>query len=267
MIIVAGGDSFIYGSELTDCVGGPSKSTFTALLAKDHDYQCFAWPGAGNDTIARLIITRCEQLISEDQAVIVSWTFPGRYDFRFVYDTGQVTKNWYTITPWTNASSSNIQKEFANQNDVVLNHHEKSVARAQQLGIADFADTFYKHVGTSEYWEVYSSLKEIVFLQNYLKANKIPYLFTCADNSLIYNQTVSSNDPVINGLYGQIDFSKWFLFPEGTNPQDTCTPRGFYQWAVENKYPIGTTHPLEEAHQAAAELMQETFNAMVKKHL
>jgi hypothetical protein len=36
---------------------------------------------------------------------------------------------------------------------------------------------------------------------------------------------------------------------------------------VENKYPIGTTHPLEEAHTAAAKLIKEKFNEMVTKSL
>jgi hypothetical protein len=45
----------------------------------------------------------------------------------------------------------------------------------------------------------------------------------------------------------------------------TTDPRGFYQWARENKYPVGTTHPLEAAHADAAKLMQEKFNELVKK--
>jgi hypothetical protein len=40
MIIVAGGDSFIWGSELADCANtgpnGYSRQTFPALLSKDY---------------------------------------------------------------------------------------------------------------------------------------------------------------------------------------------------------------------------------------
>ena len=35
----------------------------------------------------------------------------------------------------------------------------------------------------------------------------------------------------------------------------------------ENKYKIGVTHPLEDAHQDAAKLMQEKFNELVKKFI
>jgi hypothetical protein len=94
--------------------------------------------------------------------------------------------------------------------------------------------------------------KHILQLQNYLEAHDINYLFTCADNCIIT---------------GKLDYSNWYMFPAGTNPHDTQNPRGFYQWAVENKYAIGTTHPLEEAHQVASQLMQGKFNELVKKHI
>lgn len=263
MIIVAAGDSFVYGSELKDCQGCPSASTFTALLGAT---DCVAWPGFGNDSIARTAVARCEA--GTVDAVIVSWTFPGRYEFRFNYHTGQRTGHWHTITPWTvKQDLREIAKEFKTHNQDILEDHIKTLERARSSGVADFAETYYQHVGNSEYWEIYTSLKEIVYLQNYLSVKKIPYMFTCADNSILYNHTVQSNDPVIDSLYKQIDMSKWFWFPAGTQANQTCDPRGFYQWAVENKYPIGTTHPLEQAHATAAQLMKEKFNELVKKNI
>jgi hypothetical protein len=49
----------------------------------------------------------------------------------------------------------------------------------------------------------------------------------------------------------------WFTFGD----------KGFYRWAKDNKYRMGTTHPLEEAHAAAAQLMKDRYNELVKKHL
>lgn len=270
MIIVAG-DSFVYGSELADCkddltncVYGHSLHTFAALLAKD--FECIAWPGYGNDSIARTTIERCEQ--GGVTGVIVSWTFPGRFEFRFNYNTEQRKSPWYTITPWTvETNLSNIEKEFITKNDQVLLHQSKHIERAKKTGVQEFAQIFYQHVGSSEYWEIYCTLKEIVYLQNYLKIQNIPYLFTCADNSIFYNYTINNADTVISSLYKQIDQDKWFWFPPGNSAQQTCEPRGFYQWAMENKYPIGTTHPLEQAHLDASKLMQRKFNELVKKYL
>lgn len=257
-MIIAAGDSFVYGSELQS----PSNA-FTALLGAD---ECVAWPGYGNDAIARTAIARCEQ--GGVTGVIVSWTFPGRYEFRFAYDTEQRKSPWYSINAWTiKHEAREIEQEFVTKDKAVLDAQLETIARAKKTGVADFARTFYAHVGSTEYWEVYSSLKEIVYLQNYLKVKNIPYLFTCADNSIIYNYTVSQNDAVIMSLFNQIDFLQWYWFPRGEEEGETKQPRGFYQWALENKYRIGTTHPLEEAHQDAAKLMQEKFNAMAKKNI
>ena len=78
-------------------------------------------------------------------------------------------------------------------------------------------------------------------------------MFTCADNCVIT---------------GKLDYTNWFMFPAGVGPNQTETPRGFYQWARENKYTCGPQHhPLEQAHLDASKLMQGKFNELVKKHL
>lgn len=257
-MIIAAGDSFVYGSELAR-----PANTFTALLGAD---ECVAWPGFGNDAIARTAIARCEQ--GGVTGIIVSWTFPGRYEFRFAYNTGQRRSPWYAINAWTIQSDlDSIQQEFVTQDAGVLEVQKQTIALARQTGVADFADVFYRHVGGTEYWEIYSSLKEIVYLQNYLKIKQIPFLFVCADNSIFYNHTIDTADATITSLVNQIDHSKWFWFPAGIGSNQTESPRGFYQWAVENKYAIGTTHPLEQAHVDAAELMQGKFNELVKEHI
>jgi hypothetical protein len=99
---------------------------------------------------------------------------------------------------------------------------------------------------------------EILTVQEYLKANGIPYLFTCADNCVVTHNKL-------------IDYSKWFLFPVINNSgwHSNEEPRGFYQWALEHKYELAQKdkHPLESAHQDAVQLMKDTFNELVTKHL
>lgn len=90
-------------------------------------------------------------------------------------------------------------------------------------------------------------------LEEHLQYWNIPYIFTCADNCIITDN---------------LDYTNWFMFPPGVGPHQTEEPRGFYQWAVENKYECGLQqHPLEHAHQDAAKLMQRRFNELVKKSL
>ena len=273
MILVAGGDSFIYGAELADQVTGPSTSTYPALLAKKYglEYICAAWSGNANNAISRMTMSACQQLLEHDKkfGVIITWTFVQRFEFRFNYDTRQQISPWYSINSWTiEDDASKIIAYFKNPNRNIENAQLKNIDTARQTGVADFAREFYKHVGDSEYYELYTSLKEIVFMQNYLKLNNIPYIFVPADLSF-YNHPnyLRCRDKFIDDLYTQIDWNNWFFFSPGVQANETQDLRGFYQWAVENNYRIGTTHPLEEAHSGAAMLIEEKFNELVKKYI
>ena len=271
MILVAGGDSFIFGAELKDQINGPSNSTYPALLAKQNNmqYHCAAWSGNANNAINRMIIVACERLKKQNQPILalVTWTFTNRYEFRFNYNTRQKISPWYSINSWSIIDNiDQITEEFKSQNDDILRFQKETISTARQTGVAEFAKTFFKHVGDSEYYELYSSLKEILFLQLYFKQNNIPYLFVPADNHFYHHPNYyRQQDECIDSLYNQIDWEQWFFFEPGTEPNHTKEPRGFYQWAIENKYSLGTTHPLEEAHTAAAQLIKEKFNELVTK--
>ena len=100
-----------------------------------------------------------------------------------------------------------------------------------------------------------TSDKEIIETQRYLEHLKCGYMFTCADNCVVTGTS-------------KINWSKWFMFPPAAEEWLTITPRGFFQWAVENKYSTGQQqHPLEQAHIDAAKLMKDKFDELVKKHL
>ena len=95
----------------------------------------------------------------------------------------------------------------------------------------------------------------ILELQQYLDQLMIPYVFTCVDNCIVTDNS-------------KINWKKWYLFPAGTQSNETLAPRGFYQWAIENKYNMGSDgHPLEQSHKDAALLIKEKFDEMVSKHL
>ena len=118
MILVAGGDSFVYGAELADeniANNQFSLSTFPALLAESNnlDYQCAAWPGSANNAISRTTMTKCQEL-KTNIAVLISWTFTQRYEFRFGYDTLQRNSPWYSINSWTVEEDINEIKKLLN---------------------------------------------------------------------------------------------------------------------------------------------------------
>lgn len=251
MIIVAGGDSFVFGSELKS-----QENTFTALLSQDHKYTCVAKPGYANESISRTVIA--ESIKHNKLGIIVSWTFPGRYEFRFNYDTKTADSPWQTINAWTIEDKKILESYFNDKNKDIYTGFMVRRSLAEKTGYIEFARVYYEHVGNNEYWETYTTLKEIVYLQNYCKLHNIPYLFTCASTEIFYNHTVQKSDPFITSLYNQIDFDSWFLF-DGD--------KGFFQWAIANKYPIGAMHPLDESHYDAYTLMKDKFNELVTKPL
>ena len=61
----------------------------------------------------------------------------------------------------------------------------------------------------------------------------------------------------MNALYKEIDFTKWFSFGERM--------MGFNQWALINDYERGTTHPLDQAHKDAVQLMKSKFLEIINQ--
>lgn len=271
MIFLAGGDSFTYGSELKDGVtpfdpNGTeparaivSQSTYTALTAQElgMGYHCVAYPGYSNSSIRRTVMNACET-VQDIGLVFVTWSFPSRYEFRFSYDTGERWGNWYNITPWSTVDSvEEIKREFRQDDPVILQHHIDHLERSKQLGITDFAKSYYANCGSNEYWSAYSSLLDVVMLQQYLQIKQIPYIFSLVDECLL-NNSKKYRDETMQTLIKQLSMDDWILFPGD---------RGFYTWARDEGYPIGTTHPLESAHADAALHIKEKCHDMVKKSI
>lgn len=259
--LISAGDSMILGLELADEQRAYSELTYPALAAKSNNigYKSIANAGTSNDSIRRTVMNYVAS--NNDIVLLVQWTFFNRYEFRLNYDTEQKNSPWYSINSWNVESESDIKKVLKNKNVDINREHLKVLRKNQDLGINDFARTFFKHTG-SEYTELYSTLKEIVFLQCYLEKRKIPYIFTSSDSNLFDKEYFSLKNPdeTITTLYNEINWHHWFKFPT-TNKN--FSGHGFYTWAIENKYPIGVTHPLEESHQVAAELIKDYVNALV----
>lgn len=247
-VLISGGDSFTYGSELSDCTNEQhSNSTWSALLAHQlgMNYACVALPGASNNSISRRVMRACENMLADGQdiAVAVMWSFANRTEFRFNKDTGERDSPWYSITPWVAMDNDNwlttIQSHFVNENPIILKHHMEHNRKMQESGIADFAKSYYMHIGNEEIWEYYTTYKEIMFLQQYLDSKNIPYVFTHVE-PLFVEISVDADLTVVRN---QINMDKFYKF------------EGFYRWATENNYEFGTTHPLESAHVDFADLL------------
>lgn len=239
--LIAGGDSFVYGSELADCIDSQgqeqvSQLTYPALIAKEigMEYECVARPGYSNAAIRRTVMDACEQH-DDIELVIVSWSFTGRYEFR-------LNHQWKQISSWTAIDDiKEIEKKFQFDNPIVLQHHADELAQAKQSGLSDFARWLYTNADYVA--EVYDTLSNIVMLEQYLTLNDIPYIFTAADRKSI---DVNVDDLSVGTLQKQLG-KLWGWFDN----------KGFYTWAQDMRFPFATTHPREEAHVEAAHIFYE----------
>jgi len=227
-VLIAGGDSFTYGSEL------PSQEhAWANIVAQRKGWNICntARPAASNSSIRRNVMNAVNKYKDLDLFVTVMWSFPNRYEFRFAYDTGHLDSPWYSINPWT-YNNQNFEDHFHNKDDAVLKAQQANRANAEATGISDFAKSYVENVAQTEYWELYTSWCEIVMLQNYLDNQDIPYRFLCVDNSLL--ESNCEIDTTLTTLRQSIN---WFAHDEG-----------MYNWAKRTEQPFYTTHPRESAH-------------------
>ena len=255
---IAGGCSFTFGHELSDDHTGtkPSQKTWAyGLKPSDQKYLCVAYPGSGNSGIARRVFNEVanNQHIS---GVVVMWSFLSRYDWAMPRHKDLEHTRWTSISPWD--TNGGTEEAFRSLQGSETQQEQWRTRKKifEETGVKPFAESIYKHAA-NQYHETYLSWKSIIWLQNILEKKRIPFMFTLADNTLFYDEfnQHKDQDTFMNALYHEIDFTKWFSFGERM--------MGFNQWALLNEYPRGTTHPLDEAHRDAVQLMLPTFKKLI----
>lgn len=244
--LIAGGDSFTFGSELPDATDViHSNLTWSALLAKklNLEYKCVAKPGSGNSAIMRRVIDAVESADSVP-FVAVMWTWPGRIEIKIdnivkgfkllqMLPKDDIEGGWLNISPW-NAMSYDERIVLLPTRD---DEHFKKIYKRQcelekQVGMDVLAESYFT-LASNEHF-LYQSAAAIFTLQCYLEKKNIEYVFAATTDHLLEMFT-NTKIPFISML----DKSRWL-----------STDKGMYQWAQENKYPISPmNHPVAQAHE------------------
>lgn len=102
------GCSFIFGTDLPDCLPGiknptPSQYTWPALIAKKMGwkYQCYAYGGCGNLQILDSVLSHAASS-SDNDFFVIGWTFQDRFDF--VNREEERWVSWETLRPGSDHS-------------------------------------------------------------------------------------------------------------------------------------------------------------------
>lgn len=172
------GDSFVFGTDLTDASCSPpntvkpSKNTYSAHLAHylDYDYQCYARPGCGNLQIAEQILSHVDK---NPSLFVIGWTWIDRYDHwgenRTWYDT-----NWQTVVPIDNTNiARNYYKDLHSQfrDKLTTLMTIKLVIDSLKQSDQKFIMTYMDDLIFDTEWH---TTPAIIKLQNYVK----PYMTT-----------------------------------------------------------------------------------------
>lgn len=265
MLLLSGGCSLISGYELSDWCQGRSMKVWPALWAKSHGYEheTVAQNGLSNEGIAREVTHYCENNLLPD-LVIVQWTYLCRYELRFNHDiNGQ---KYQSLTPWSyivEDLDKIVERTAAKWKDLPDSEQEKlkqetkrHLEEVETSPLSKVAKFWFELINCRE-TELYHSLRAIVYLKNYLENKKINYVFSAAEE-IILPESNTITDIYIKDLIKQAKDSKWILFGE--------RKRGFTRWAEDNKFKMGPHyHPLEQAHQAAYELVKSDLDLSLVK--
>jgi hypothetical protein len=228
--LIAFGDSFIFGSELSDQSATniiPSKLTWPALLAQQFnlDYSCMARPSASNAEILRRLLHYSKFLTAED-TVVIGWTYMERTEFynerinekdvqtTFSVFGGEDDYKWIPVTP-SMAFKSPVLKDY------------------------------YTQFFTAETPMKYLALQQVGTAKMILDNIGCKYIMTHMSEPL-WDQHWHAPS--------YVQALQDLLLPSIS----TFNGKNFYSLASNNNLPIGVSdHPLEATHKLAAELMSQ----------
>ena len=224
--IVSFGDSFIFGLELGNNPTGCQ--AWPGLVANNLriKYQTCAVAGCGNDHIARQIYSYFANNSTHDTLAVINWTWAQRWDFYIVEH-----ETWITLGPTCVP--------------------EKLKGLVDQTQANDIVDFYRARANSSLLWNKFRNLQTIWSVQNYLKQKGVTTVQTYMDYDL-FDQKFHAPDYV-------------------TELQDLIKPslslfeeKNFVDWSRSKGFEVtGALHPLEKAHQAAAELWQEQYSQLL----
>jgi hypothetical protein len=244
---VAGGDSFTWGSELSDSSEtSPSSLTWAGLLSDrmQLEYRCVAKPGAGNHSITRRVIAEIEQ--SAADFVAVMWTYPARTEMNLREDlsrelmnlyaqhdirAGDLDQDWLTLSIWQTVPLAEKISRFNMAHDQwFYNKIKQQCDFYDQTGVTDLSRSLFALA--SQEHHAYDSITSMFCLQSYLEKRSIPYVFAAATTEIL--NVISTHQLVM-----LINMDRWL------NPEI-----GFNEWAKQQGYEISAmNHPGAAAHQ------------------
>lgn len=221
--IVSFGDSFVFGSELSNNKDGHKSWIGLAANQLGVDYETTAVPGCGNENITRQILTYFSNNPSDNVLAIINWTWGARWDF---YIPG--------IENWTTLGLSCVPSKLA-----------PLIGFEEAKKVLDF---YNEYPGHSTLWDKVRTLQTIYASQQFLKQLNVPSIQTYMDSEMWDTQ------------WHAPDYIKT-LQNLTKDPLKTFEGLTFLDWSYKHGFTVTDPglHPLEDAHNTACELWLDTY--------
>jgi len=274
-LVISGGDSFTFGAELpTDNSVNPNPSSWANLVAQriGKQHVNVARSGRSNSYISRHVHHQLQLAFEnnigpEEIFVQVMWTFVNRNEFAIGIPTVEYDSPWLFLTTFSHLDET--ESDWFKKTDqslpnwkYVFEQLKSNYNRNRDLGIVDFAKNYNKLVQSQPLNDSYTSIKEVIHLQNTLLLHKVSFLFTYVNQhvtqGLFHDADKNPGSQYLNSLRKFVKHKNWYSFPG--NFQKYI---GFDDWAKHNNYKYATSHPLELAHADAADLI---YHHLVKNN-
>lgn len=228
MKIISFGDSFVFGTELQNNQNG--HKAWAGLVAQELGCQYYtsAVAGCGNDHIARQIYSWFSNHSAENTLAVINWTWMCRWDFYIAEK-----ETWITLGPTCVP--------------------EKLEDLVESTEAHDMIDFYKRRANGSLLWNKIRNLQTIWSAQCYLRFKGVTSIQTYMDYEMFDTRW---HAPDYVKELQQLVFSELTLFDN----------KNFVDWSHYHKYPVTIkgNHPLEQAHEAAANLWKEIYKNKLK---
>lgn len=231
MTLKSFGCSFIFGTDLKDDNHGasyatPSQLTWPALLSKDLGYKYQCYARPGSGNLRVLEKVLAQASESESTDLfVIGWTWIDRFDYT-VEPTGR--DHVYDL------AGLNLWKTI------------------MPLGSDSITQTYYRDLH-SEFRDKLTTLINIKTAIDTLQQKNIPFIMTYMDD-LIFDTNYHTTPATID--------IQNYIRPYMTQ----FNGKNLLEFSKEKGFKISATqHPLEDAHQAAFELIKSKFDAILHK--
>lgn len=254
--LIAVGDSFIWGSELQDClevnpwkiVSNPKKYSKDLKIIQDRKIGPYSESninGERNSPFSGYSLNTWPALLSKHLSLEYKCIArPGgsnqtiiRQLVKFI---SEIVPSDLVIIDWTFMD----RWDYIDVNEVITDNQWKTLRPTSDKKTR--IEKFYFEAVQGDLWNKWESLRAIMLATHLLKSRGIDFIMTSED-TLPFDEEFH-NPSYINHAQNEVkNYINWFK------------GNGFYRWSISQGFPRGkqNDHPLEEAHQAAFEYIIE----------